>query len=168
MEKKRTMKTYDGETLHNVRVSYKIDGVQGIFDGKKWVDKEGKPLYNLPVTYLGFGPVFVGDDIKSMMMPLDIEPGRYEIFINDRKDSLEWVREEHHNVGVNPALQYEHLYRLGDELDERLYISDCAYSKEVRKEDIPWLLKDAVGDGYEGLVLTADEGEFKVEGDKEK
>ena len=43
-------KTYKGETLHNVEVSYKIDGVRAEKVGDAIVSRSGKPLYNISMS----------------------------------------------------------------------------------------------------------------------
>ena len=146
------MKTYKGQTLHNVRVSYKIDGICGIFDGHKWASRAGKPLYNLP-RVRKFHSDFKGGGVRYYIL----EPGRYEIFLGDWGESVSVVRTQRSNC---PEIPVSCLYRL-DELDERLEMFDSII-EELKEEYIKLYLEDALGQGYEGLVLTADEGEFKV------
>ena len=164
------MKVYKGQTLHNCRVSYKIDGVQAILKDGKWLSRAGKPLYNLPLhTY--------SKELYSPD-PIYIPEGRYEVFLGDWSKSVSAVRtvkphkiagqhDDGSTIWIAPdKIPFKALYRL-DEVDGRLFANN-GYDGRFRytKIDCPiWvetMMKRALRFGYEGLVLTADEGEFKV------
>lgn len=53
-------KTYKGETLQNVSVSFKIDGVRAHRVEGEIVSRAGKPLHNIPALY-DVCEVFLGD-----------------------------------------------------------------------------------------------------------
>ena len=153
------MEIYDGRTLHNVRVSYKIDGVLGIFDGKKWIDKEGKPLYNLPVNMYSIKEQGTfDDDLCESIIEKSIKPGRYEIFIANHDYTKAAVSQT-----MDIPILYSDLYRLDTPLDKCLLMYTSVI--DTLNNDlsiIDGFLDTALEDGYEGLVLTADEGEFKI------
>lgn len=113
----------------------KIDGVQCIFDGKEWLSRAGKPLYNLP---------------------LDVDPGIYECFINDWNTTVGAVRTKN-----GYPIQPEYLFRLHPGIDQRLAMHIL---HNPRKDQILAIFKQQVEQGHEGLVLYGDADRYKVKG----
>jgi hypothetical protein len=91
------IETYEGQTLTEATVSFKIDGVCAITDGTRWLSRNNKPLHNLP------------------KMPAGI----YEAYLGDWSRSVSAVR-THNGKPVAKA----NLYRL-DKLDHRLLWRAC-------------------------------------------
>src|ERR1035437_7245476 len=60
------VETYQGQTLSKATVSFKIDGVCAITDGRHWQSRDDKPLHNLPPMPAGLYEAFLGDWAKSV------------------------------------------------------------------------------------------------------
>lgn len=127
------MKSWDGTDLEGQwRITYKIDGVQAISDGKgNVVSRANKPLYNL--SWLQFGT--------------------YEIYRDNWETSVSLVRSKEAK-----EIYAKDTYRL-DVLDPRLHIGSYFNPSASR---IMAIMADAVDNGYEGLVLHGLGGPLKV------
>lgn len=114
-------------------VSIKIDGVRGHFNGKLWSSRANKPLHNLPI---------------------DVEPGIYEIFLGSFKQTISAVKT--HNGDL---IDKSNLYMLQPNLSNELYINTFPY---LTPGNIKLLLKDILFAGYEGLVILSQGVYYKV------
>lgn len=117
------IKDYLGQTLINVLVTAKIDGVCGITDGTSWTSRANKPLYNLPTA----------------------APGEYEIFLGDWSKSVSAARTQ-----INGSLiSHSSLYSLRP-IDPRLVI---ARQQNITVNEAKEWLNIAIAKGYEGIVF---------------
>lgn len=91
------VETYEGQTLTDATVSFKVDGCCCITDGTRWLSRDEKPLHNLP------------------KMPA----GTYEAYLGDWSRSVSAVR-----THKGKPIAKTHLYRL-DKLDNRLLWRAC-------------------------------------------
>lgn len=123
------MKIYTNQTLNNLRVTRKIDGVKLIVDDNIYTSRAGKQLHNLP---------------------LGLPNGTYEVFIGDWGKSVSAVRT--HN---GAQIDINTIYQLTPRIDNRL---DLGYYVSLDKKELSRLFLDALRDGYEGLVLHFDNG----------
>lgn len=128
------VKEYKGQTLYNVQVTYKIDGVRVHRTRKGVVSRDGKPLHNVPT---------------------DVSWEVAEVYLGDWERSVSAVR-THGAVDVPRTAVYSIL----PTIDARLH---CTSLATVTAPTVKRLLHVAVKKGYEGLVLRAGNGlMFKV------
>lgn len=127
---------WDGQDLEGLwEITYKIDGVRAISDGKNVTSKHGKPLYNL-------------DHLAHTFRDAEIFRGGF-------KRTIESVRS---SKKVDPV-QADEVYSL-DPLDPRLRVGVMAV--EMSAERIEWWLDHVVSRGYEGLILRQGDRWIKV------
>ena len=119
--------------LTGATVSYKLDGVQAIMFNSQWLSRAGKPLYNLP------------------SMP----DGIYEVYHTNWETTITAVRTKN-----GEEINKVRLFRL-DVIEECLVL-DSHKNTSLNPRGIQQLLAQAVKFGYEGLVITSNEGHFKV------
>lgn len=76
-------KTYNGESLYNVEVSYKIDGVRAHKTEHGIVSRSGKPLYNIQMGYK-VAEIFTGswENTISRVKTMDSHPVEAEFIYN--------------------------------------------------------------------------------------
>lgn len=128
-----SIKNYDGQALHKVLVTRKIDGICAHREGGSFVSKAGKPLYNIPKEGLW--------DIA-------------EIFLGSWENSMSACRTQ----GFMP-IRPDQVYPLFPEVDPRLV---WCYMPVLDQPIVQSLLDIVVGQGYEGLVLYSEEGIYKA------
>lgn len=126
---------WDGSDLKGLwEITYKIDGVRAISDGKNVTSKHGKPLYNLDHLVHTFRDA--------------------EIFRGSFKRTIESVRS---SKKVDPV-QADEVYSL-DPLDPRLQAGALINPEATYIAD---LLNRVVASGYEGLILRQGDRWIKV------
>lgn len=175
-------KPWNGKDLKGTwEVTIKIDGVRALWNGKQWMSRAGKPLYNIPLP-LNSGPAL---------------PADCEVYLGNFKDTIRAVRTPKPKVAsgcklkkckatvgtdlegpcgvtrcgweeATPVIKPEHLYSL-DPFDPRLKLE--ALGAGLPFEDVftnpkaeiirAWLRK-ANRRGYEGLVLRQGDTWLKV------
>lgn len=124
---------WSGEDLKGVwDVSIKLDGVRAIWDNG-WFSRAGKPLYNLPPP--------------EGLVDCEVYLGSFKSTIKATRSSVT----EH-------QIPYECLYSL-EPLDKRLWVNAV---KDPSKDLIKTLMSEAVGKGFEGLVLRQGDTWLKV------
>ncbi len=131
------MKVYSGQTLTNAFATYKIDGVNAIWNGSSWLSRNSKPLYNLP------------DPVDNMTV--------VEVYTGTFKSTITAVRTQ---SGMN-TVQQSHMYQLKPYVDARLVVHPNKL-RTITQASVTVLMDQAVELGYEGLVLYSDQGVFKV------
>lgn len=92
-----------------------------------------------------------GNDLYNL--PLDVDDGEYEIYLGDFKSSISAVKT--HGAEI---IDRQYLYSLSPVIDKRLEIGI------VPKNELDWYMKQALKNGYEGLVvrgISSDEW-FKI------
>lgn len=118
------MKSYNNETIKNVTVSYKIDGVQLRINRGVATSRAGKELYGIPN---------------------DLADGIYEIYLGSWEKSISACRTK-----IADIISEENIYQLHPILDKRLFITQL----DIATPDIiTELMKKATNSGYEGIVL---------------
>jgi hypothetical protein len=127
-------RVYAGETLHDVLVTLKIDGVRAHGTEGGVVSRAGKPLHNLSVA-----------------------PGVIaEVFCGSWESTVSAVRSR--GAELVPA---HFVYTLLPEMDPRLVVRRC---ESIAASEVEALFLYYRAKGYEGLVLHAAEGRYKVKG----
>lgn len=104
----RKYRTYKGEVLGDVTISYKIDGVRAIYSNGKVTSRARKPLYNLP------------------KMP----DGHYEVYTGGFKDTIQKTRT--HDLETIPT---DCLYSLSP-IDPRLIVGSYIYADDSLIADL--------------------------------
>lgn len=127
------MKLYDNRILKNVTISYKIDGVQLKVKGGKYQSRAGKELYNLPEG---------------------LSDGTYEIFLGNWNKTITACRSK----GL-ATITLDCIYKLHPEIDPRLIVGTFPI---ITPDDAQKHLKEALKQGYEGVVLRTEADEFKL------
>lgn len=130
--KKSLMKTYTNQTLENVTVTRKIDGVRLHVKNGVYTSRAGNELFNLPVGLLD---------------------GIYEIYLGSFERSMSACR-SHKGVEIDE----KDVYMLYPEVDERLLVGHF-FSIDPNKADE--LMQTALNDGYEGLVFHFQDVDFE-------
>jgi len=125
-------KNYDGRVLNNASVSIKIDGVRVHVENGKHLSRAGKPLYNLP----------------------NVKDGVYEAFKTDFDTTSAITRTKN-----NPTLVIHESEMFRIDCPDKLHIGKF---KSLTEAEISEMFKNVCTMGYEGLVISADEGLFKV------
>lgn len=123
---------YKGETLYNVTVTLKIDGIRAHNTPDGPVSRSNKPLYNLK-------------------MPKSIQVA--EIFAGTWEETVTAVR----TIEGTPVPK-EYIYSLSPKMDERLIVGE--YDRLTFK-DVETIFRKYKKD-YEGLVLYSDGKMYKV------
>ncbi len=118
-------------------VTLKVDGVRAIFDGRDWLSRAGKPLYNIP--------------------PWNGGARDCEIFVNSFRDTIRATRTVHSKPNT-PPIRPEHLFGL-DILDPRL---DSGTLHDPTAQEIRAALEGARTLSFEGLVLRQGDCWLKV------
>lgn len=127
-------KAWNGKALKGEwHVTIKIDGVRCLWNGKEWLSRADKPLYNLP--------------------PFD---GRKdcEAYCGGFKETITRIRAKTKDRPIRP----DQLFNL-EQLDPRL---DWGKVEDPSETDIRKLLKRALDFEYEGLVLRQGDKWIKV------
>lgn len=133
-------KHWSGEALPGRwLVTYKIDGVRALWNGERWMSRADKPLYNIPPHQPG-------------------DPTDCEVYLGSFKDTIRGTRTQHLKPDT-PVVLREHLYGL-DPLDRRLL--GTLLSPNATVISIHAAMKDALAQGFEGLILRQDEKWIKV------
>lgn len=128
-----TITDYTNQTLYDVIVTTKLDGVCCLFDGQRWRSRDDKPLYNLP---------------------LDVEVGTYECYCGDWESSVSAVRTQ-----LGNPIPHNCLFRLDTKhLDSRLILATVNILTPERAAE---LLALHTSKGEEGLVYHTDGGIYK-------
>jgi hypothetical protein len=123
-------KPWSGKALSgHWHLTLKIDGVRALWDGKRWLSRADKPLYNIPAWNQG--------------LPTDCE-----VYLGSFRDTIRAVRTQKLKDDT-PRIGYEHLYGL-DPLDPRLARGVVFNPTQGMIEE---MLGVALDQGYEGLVL---------------
>lgn len=136
----RKIKDYKGKTLTNATVTYKIDGVRAVWneEAQEWESRARKPLYNLPLP------------------PARNQEGQeFEVYLGDFKSSIQAARTQTGGTPVNWA----DMYTLMPSVDKRLFVGEFPL---LDVEQVGVMMKEALAKGYEGLVIYALQGTFKV------
>lgn len=128
-------KKYNGETLTNAIVSYKIDGVRAHNTPDGPVSRAGKPLYNLT-------------------MPKSIEVA--EIYGGTWEETISMVRTQ-----VGAPVPKSAIYSLRPKLDKRLVVGEY---KIITPQEVENLFIFAKASGYEGLIIESEGLLYKVKG----
>ena len=129
-------KNWDGKDLKGPwEVTIKIDGVRALWDGEKYVSRNGKPLYNLPARWKG-------------------DPFDCEVYCGSFKETIEKTRAATKDRPIKPS----EMFSL-DPLDKRLHSGVLLdpTSVEIRQR-----MEEVVAAGYEGLVLRQGSTWLKV------
>lgn len=94
------MKVYKGQDLVGLIPTYKLDGVQAIYDSGCWVSRSGKPLYNL-------------DHITAK------DGDRFEVFCGTWESTITAVRTKH-----SKPIPQSCLYMIWPTIDSRLVVQN--------------------------------------------
>jgi hypothetical protein len=149
----KKFKTYNGETLHNATVSYKIDGVRAHRTDNGIVSRKDKPLYNIAMS-CDVAEVFAGSWEQTV--------------------SLVRTQSERH---IPP----EFVYSILPALDARLYVSSYDILEPYQVDSLFQHAKDLGYEGlvietdrcyykvksvetYDALILGVQEGTGKHKG----
>jgi len=133
------VKLWGGEDLKGIwDITVKIDGVNAIWDGKGFVSRRGKPLYNANEAGVQVGAK--KDEV-------------YEIFCGSFKETISIVRSS--VTERRPVTEYE-LFDLEPFIDPRLFLITL---EDPTADEINQLFKGVIDKGYEGLVLRGENGE---------
>lgn len=129
------MKNYDPELKlrGKVLITYKIDGVQALNNNGQITSRAFKPIYNVP----------------------DFDGTKAEIFLGTFKESIQATRTQKKKIEIKP----EHIYILEPNLDPRLILATV---RDPDDKTIQFYFKMALKNGYEGLVLYANNDLYKV------
>lgn len=125
-------KNYTGQTLHDALITYKIDGVRVHANGGVYTSRSGKTLYNIP----------------------PLRDGVYECFLGNFKETISRVRTQ-----KGMLIADDFFYKISPAYDVRLIITHADIATPDAIKDI---CDEAIQQGYEGLVIDAKEGLFKV------
>ena len=129
-------KKYNGETLTNAIVSYKIDGVRAHNTPDGPISRAGKPLYNLT-------------------LPDNVEVA--EIYGGTWEETISMVRTQKGGSPVSKSA----IYSLVPKLDKRLIIGKYA---TITPDEVAELFETAKQKGLEGLIIETDGVYYKVKG----
>ncbi|KRR26214.1 hypothetical protein CQ14_21300 [Bradyrhizobium lablabi] len=129
---------WNGKALDGVwSVTFKVDGVRAVYDGRGWFSRAGKPLYNIPPWIGGARDC--------------------EVFVNSFRDTIRATRTVRWKSNT-PPIRHEHLFGL-DILDPRL---DNGTLHDPTAQEIRAALEGARTLGFEGLVLRQGDCWLKV------
>lgn len=131
-------KNWSGKDLKGVwNVTIKIDGVRALWNGKEWVSRNGKPLYNLP---------------HQMLIPKVAND--VEVYCGGFKATIERVRAK----TKDRPIEVDQLFSL-DPIDRRLVLPALT---DPIAETIISLMNTVISQGFEGLVLRQGDTWLKV------
>lgn len=125
------VQTYQGQTLCNVLVTYKIDGVRVHNTEGKAVSRSGKPLHNITLGEWSVAEVFLGT---------------WEASVSACRT---------HN---GKPITASHIYELQPNIDKRLVVESLVV---MTSNDANALLQAALLNGYEGLVYISNGKMYK-------
>lgn len=137
------MKLWNGKDLEGEwGITVKIDGVNATWDGKRFVSRANKPLYNI-------------NHLCDVLQP---EKGEtYEVFCGSFKKTISIVRSSKNSL---EEVQGAEMFDLEPEIDPRLGLIKMT---DPTATAINTVFKAVRDHGYEGLVLRGPNGErYKV------